>query len=296
MAETVKIPVRDCVGAALRFAVENARAVAVASAVAAAILTLLTGLALIVAPLGLLTSLGSTFVRACLYAVFIAAVLYGAGVSRGRIVSDGARVWAAMAIVGFFMFIVMFVASIPGMIVLLSGPLAPYTDELTSAGQDQAAVVQIMTQFAQEQPFAVLLFVLFYAILWLLLTSRLYLAAPASVDAGRVLTFDTWRWTRGAVMQITWARLMLLAPAYVLVSALDYLVAQIFGVNVLDPATVASLAQANPVAFLGYAFATTFITFAIYSSLEAGLSTSLYRVLRQEPPAGKTLDQVVNSD
>lgn len=291
-----KIPVRDCVGAALRFAVENARAVALASAAAAAALTVLTGLALFATPLGLLTGLASTYVRACLYGVFIAAVLYGAMGARGRIARDGARVWATMAIVGFFMFIVIFVAAIPGMIVLSTGPLAPYIEDLTNAGQDQDAVVAIMTQFAAEEPLAVLLFALFYAVVWLLLTSRLYLAAPASVDAGRVLTFETWRWTRGVVLQITWARLMLLAPAYVLVTALDYLTAQVFGVGVLDPASVANLAASSPAAFLAYAFAVSFITFVVYSSLEAGLSTSLYRVLRQGPPDGKTLDQVVNSD
>lgn len=286
MAEAVKIPVRDCVGAALRFAVDNARFVVIASAIAAAALTLLAGLAILAAPLGLLTSLGTTFVRAALYGAFIAAILFGRAAVRGRLFSDGARVWAAMAIVGFFMFIIMFVASIPGVMALFAGPLGPYVDDLTRAGQDQGAVIDVMTRFAEAQPMAVLIFVFFYAVIWLLLTSRLYLAAPATVDAGRVLTFETWRWTRGATLQITWARLMLLAPAYVLVTALDYLVAQAFGVNVLDPASVAAMAESNIAAFLAYAFATSFITFAVYSSLEAGLSTALHRTLK--PAAAAT--------
>jgi hypothetical protein len=153
-----------------------------------------------------------------------------------------------------------------------------------------------MTRIMQEQPLAILLFILFYAAIWLLLTSRLYLAAPASIAAGRVLTFDTWNWTKGAVLQITWARIMLLGPAYVFVFALDYLIAQLFGVGVLDPVAAASLAQANPATFIVYVFATSFVTFAIYSALEAGLSTSLYRVLRPADGAGKPLDRPLNSD
>jgi hypothetical protein len=143
---------------------------------------------------------------------------------------------------------------------------------------------------------AVLLFALFYTAIWLLLTARLYLAAPASVDAGRVLTFETWRWTRGAVAPIMWARIMLLAPAYVFVSALDALIASLFGISAFDPAAVASMAQGNPLAFLAYVFATSFITIALYAALEAGLSTALYRVLNQAPTAGVRLDQIMKSD
>jgi hypothetical protein len=295
MAEAVKVPVRECVGQALRFAADNARFVALASAAASAMVTVLAGLALI-APLGLFTGIATTFVRAALYGVFVAAMLYGAQAVRGRALGDAWRVWAAMAVIGFFMFIVMFVAFIPGMIVLIAGPLAAYVGDLQSAGQDQAQILSVLARFAEEQPLAVLLFALFYAVVWLLLTSRLYLAAPASVDAGRVLTFETWRWTRGAVFSVAWARLMLLGPAYVFVSALDYLVARLFGMNAFDPIAAAALAQNNPLAFLAYAFATSFITFAVFASLEAGLSTSLYRVMRQEPPAGMRLDQVIKSD
>lgn len=293
---TSTVPVRECVGEALRFTTENARFILLASAAGAGALALLTGVALLAAPLSLFASLASTFVRAAIYAVFIAAMLYGAHAVRPRLAGDAWRVWASMAIVGLFMFLIMFVASIPGMIVLLTGPLAPYVDDLTGAGQSQAEIMQVLTRFAQDEPLAVLLFTLFYAVVWMLLTSRLFLAAPASVDAGRVLTFETWRWTRGAVLSIVWARIMLLAPAYVLVSALDLLVARIFGINAFDPVAAGGMAQANPLAFIAYVFATGFITLVIYAALEAGLSTSLFRVLRQSPPAGMTLDQVVKSD
>lgn len=286
MTDGVRVPVRECVGAAMRFVVDNARFVVAAAAVAAGVITLLAGAALAIAPLGLVTGPLSTVVRAFFYAVLLGAALYGIAGARGRLVGDGWRVWAAMAVIAFFMFIVMFVLSIPGMLVLFAGPLRAYQGALQSAGQDQAAVLEVMTRFAQEQPLAVMLFFLFYLAVWLLLTSCLYVAAPASVDNRRVLTFETWRWTRGNVLAITWARLMLLAPAFVLVSALDYVVARLAGVELLDPMAATAVAQSNPVMFLLYAFATSFITLAVYTPLEAGLSTALYRGLKPaETPA-----------
>lgn len=284
MAEAVRLPVRECVGEALRFAVDNIRFVTIAAAAGAGALVLLTGLALLVPATGIVTSVAATFARAFAYAALLAAALYGVGAVRTRLAGDGLRVWASMAIVTFFLFIVFFVLMIPGMIVLFSGPLAPYVGDLQAAGQDQARVVEIMTRFAQEQPLAVLLFALFYAVIWLLLTSRLYLAAPASVDQNRVLTFETWKWTKGAMLQITWARLMLLGPAYVLVSALDYIVGRLAGIDAFDPGAGAGAATSNPALFLGYVFATTFITLLVYSSLEAGLSSALYKVLKQAAP------------
>lgn len=284
MAEAVRLPVRECVGEALRFAVDNIRFVAIAAAAGAGALMLLTGLALLVSATGIVTSVAATFARAFVYAGLIAAALYGASAVRARLAGDGWRVWASMAIVTFFLFIVFFVLMIPGMIVLFSGPLAPYVGDLQAAGQDQGRVVEIMTRFAQEQPLAVLSFALFYAVVWLLLTSRLYLAAPASVDQNRVLTFETWKWTKGAMLQITWARLMLLGPAYVLVSALDYIVGRLAGIDAFDPAAGAGVASSNPALFVVYVFATTLITLLVYSSLEAGLSSALYRQLKQAAP------------
>ncbi len=284
MAEAVRLPVPECVGEALRFAVDNIRFVAIMAGAGAGALVLLTGLALLVPPTVIVTSVAATFARAFVYAALIAAALYGAGAVRARLAGDGWRVWASMAIVAFFLFIVFFVLMIPGMIVLFSGPLAPYVGDLEAAGQDQTRVVEIMTRFAQEQPLAVLLFALFYAVIWLLLTSRLYLAAPASVDQQRVLTFETWKWTKGAMLQVTWARLMLLGPAYVLVSALDYIVGRLAGIDAFNPGAGAGVAIGNPALFLGYVFATTFITLLVYSSLEAGLSSALYRQLKQAAP------------
>lgn len=280
MAEGDKVPVQESVGAALANVRTNARLVLTASLIGALVLAVVTGLALFVPQLGLLTTIGSTFVRAFAYAAFLGMALGFAANVQQRIGADGFRTWASMAVVGFFMFIVMFVLLIPGLIALFAGPMAPYVGDLERAGSDQTAVLEIMMRFVQEQPGALVGFFLFYAIVWILFTSRLFLAAPASVDAGRILTFETWAWTKGSMLRITAARLLLLGPAYILVSALDYVVATLAGINSMDPVATAALAQSNPAIFIAYVFVTTFITFALYSSLEAGLSSYLYRGLK----------------
>jgi len=124
---------------------------------------------------------------------------------------------------------------------------------------------------------------LFYGAVWMLLTSRLYLAAPASVDQRRVLSLETWAWTKGSVLRITAARLLLLAPANILVGAIGHLIGRALGMNTLDPASVAALAAANPAGYLVYILIAAFLSFALFSSLEAGLSSYLYRGLK---PAG----------
>ncbi len=282
MAETGKVPIQESVGAALRYARENWRFVLTLAAIGAGASTLLSGIALAAAPLGLFTSIAATLVQAFVYAALTAGALYGADAVRGRWTTDGGRVWAAMAIIGLFLFIVMFVASIIVTIVLFSGPLGRYASELEGAGSNQGAVMDIMLRFAEENPGAMLAVMLFYAAVWLILTSRLYLAAPASVDRERILTFETWKWTEGATLRIIAARVLLLAPANILANVLGYLAGRVVGIDTLDFAGTASAAAANPSGFLVYGFASAFITLALYSSLEAGLSSYLYRGLK--PP------------
>jgi hypothetical protein len=288
MAETA-VPVRQNVGAALRFVRENIGFIAMVSAIGAALTAVISLLGLQAPQLSLLTGLASGVAQAFIYAAFVGACLFGAGAVRSRWAADGGRVWAAMAIIGFFLFIVFFVLSIPVMIVLFSGPLAPYLSELQDAGSDQAAVMQVMTRFAQENPGALLVTTLFYAAVWFYLTSRLYLAAPATVDQQRILSFETWKWTRGSTLRIIGARLMLLLPANIFVGAIGYLVGRLFGIDTMSPAASVETVAANPIGFTVYAFVATFVTLALYSAMEAGLSTYLYRGLKpaavSAPPA-----------
>ena len=139
-----------------------------------------------------------------------------------------------------------------------------------------------MLEFAEANPGALLAVTLFYCAVWLLLTSRLYLAAPASVEQGRILTFETWAWTKGSMLRITAARLMLLLPANILAFAIGYLAGRVVGVDAMNSGAMAETASSNPAGYLFYVLVATFITFVLYSSLEAGLSSYIYRGLK--PP------------
>jgi len=275
-----EVPVRESVGAALRFVRENIRLIGAVSALAALASALGSTLGVIVPALSMPTGVINSLVQAFAYAAFVGAALFGAGAVRGRWTSDGGRVWAAMIVVGFFLCIVGVVLVIPVSIALVAGPMAPYLSDLQAAGSNNDAVLAVMTRFAEENPAALLATFLFFVVIWLLLTSRLYLAAPATVDQQRILTFETWKWTKGAMLRIAGARLLLLIPANIFVGAIGYLIGRAFGIDTMNPATAAATVQANPLGFFIYVLLSSFITFALYSALEAGLSTYLYKGLR----------------
>lgn len=285
MADTSQVPVRESVGAALRFVRENARFIAMASGIGALVSALVAALQLASPALGLVSSVAAGIVQAGVYAALVSAAL---GQGAGNLAANAGRVWAAMVIIGFLLCIVVFVLSIPVAIVLVAGPLGAYADQLQTAGNDEGAVLSIMLRFAQEQPMAVLAVTLFYTAIWMGITSRLYLAAPATVDFKRILTFETWAWTKGSMLRITAARLMLLLPAYVLVSALGFLLGSPLGIDMFNPASIVAVSQSNPVGYLLYAAVQGFIGFAVYSALEAGLSSYLHQGLKPAevpPPA-----------
>lgn len=276
------VPIRDSVGAAFAYVRENLRFILVISGAAAAAVTLIGGLTLMAPALGFVTTILSTLVQAFAYGALIAAALVGAAAARTRFAADGGRVWVAMALIGLFLFIVMFVVSMIASIALVAGPMAPYLADLQGAGPDNAAVMSIMLRFAEQNPLPLLLAVLFIGAIWMLLTSRLYLAAPATVDRQRILTFETWKWTKGAMLRITAARLVVLLPAYAFLFALNQLLARLMGVDIFDPVAVQAFAAANPALYLGYTLVTSFLALGVYSSLEAGLSTYIYRGLKPQ--------------
>jgi hypothetical protein len=278
------VPIRDSVGGAFAFVRENLRFILLVGAAGAAALTAVGALTLAAPVLGFATTIVSTLAQTFAYAALVAAALFGGGAARVRWMSDGWRVWVAMALIGLFLFIVLFLASIVASIVMVAGPLGPYLEELQRAGGDNQAVMDVMLRFAEGNPVAVLLLTLFFGAIWLLLTSRLYLAAPATVDQQRILTFETWKWTKGAMLRITGARLLLLIPANIFVGAISHLIGRGFGINTLDPATAAGAAQANAPGYLMFVFLSAFLQLALYSSLEAGLSSYIYRGLKPQSP------------
>lgn len=275
--------VQGSVGAALRFVRGNLRFVAIVAAVFAVASTAISALSMLGQTLSIVAMVGIGLAQTFAYAALLGAALFGVEAARGRWSLDGWRVWSAMALIGLFLCIVMIVLTIPVSIVLAAGPMVPYVADLQAAGSDQAAVMAVMTRFLNENAGVMLLVMLFYGVVWLLLTSRLYLAAPASVEAGRMLTFETWKWTQGHTLKIVGARLMLLLPAYILMFALSALVSRALGFNALDAASVQSATSGNPIGIMIYQLINGFIVMALYASLEAGLSAHLYRGLK--PPA-----------
>ena len=257
------------------------RFIALAGTAGAGALTLIGALAMVAPQLGLVTTILSTFVQALVYAALVGAALFGSGAVRVRWLNDGMRVWAAMAIIGFFMFIVMFVAFMVAGIVLVAGPLGPYMQDLQNAGSDSAQVLAVMTRFAEANQITLLALTLFIGGIWLLLTSRLYLAAPASVDQQRILTFETWKWTKGGDAAHH-RREAVAAPAR-----------QHFRRRPRTLGRGASLAsirwiprpppkppRPTRLAICSLSSSRALLTFALYSALEAGLSSYLYRGLK----------------
>ncbi len=271
-----KLPIRDSIGAALRFARGNWRFVLAVAALGAGAHTLA------------LAGLGSSLlwfpaliaISGAVHAVLTRAALTGAHGAPATLAADTGRTIAAGAIVGFFAAIIVLVLLYVSMAVLI----APYIDEAKTLLEDQAGLRALMERAVREQP-AILSWTLgIGALIMLALTSRFYYAAPASLDRGRILVFESWRSTKGAMWRVMAARVVLLGPALVLVGALQSLAGMVVGVNGADPAAMAAQAQANPLAFLAFYGAVQFLQIAIYTSLEAGLSVSLYRAFQQQTP------------
>lgn len=284
MTEASTVAVYDSVGAALRFVRHNWRFVLIAAAVMAAVQTLCAGVSFVVPQAGAPLQLLQWVAQAVVYAALLAGAL---GLTSGfaqRNAVDGMRVWSAMAIIDFFLLIVFLMLSIVSAFVLTAGPLGAFAPALQAAQNDENRVMAIFTEFAQQNPGAVLLVALVYAAVWMTLTSRLYLAAPASIDQNRILTFETWAWTKGSMLRIIGARLMLLLPAFILVSCIPFLVGSALGINVTDPMSLTAAARANPAVVLVYLFVQQFVVFAAYTSLEAGLSAALYQRLKRPAP------------
>jgi hypothetical protein len=266
--------VQDSVGTALHYLRSNWRAIAVTSSVGALATTAVQMAGGLAPTLPLLTVAAVLFLSALIYAVFLGLALRGAP---ARFVwSDGVRLFAAMAVVGFFLVIVAFVLTMLGLVVLLAGPYASFVQEIERVGSDQAAVSQILLRMWMENPWPVLVLTLLYVAVWFYLTTRLYLAAPATLDRGRILTFETWSWTKHAAVKVMGARAMLVGPAFVLTFALTYLLARAAG---LDLFNVNQAATAQPAAALAFAILSAFINFFVSDGVSAGLSTALYRDL-----------------
>jgi len=284
MSEAGRVPVRESVGAALRFLGDNWR---VAALVGACVALAQTFFLLVLGPLSFPFTL---LVVAAAYG-YLLAVALGRTDARtfGAITQNGTRIIGAMAIVGFLLAVVGVVAFFVATSVLM----APYAQELQGAQENEAAVQAIAERAMAEQP-GVMQGVLIVAMLiWFWLTSRLYLAAPATVDRQRITVFESWVWTRGNAFGVMAARFIVLAPAAALIVALQLLIARVLGFSPLDLQGMASAAAANPVGFVLFSAVSQFVQIGFLSAIEAGLSAYLYRGLK---PADASLNPPPSTD
>jgi hypothetical protein len=278
MASATKLPIRDSVGAALRFVRENWRFVLIVAGIGAVVQGIAVALPSIFGAVLL------AFAAACVYAALTYAALNnGPQGLQPRIARDGARVAASVGLLAFLLAIVFIMM----MFVAMSILIGPYGAEVQAAGQDEQAITAIMNRAVEEQPATSFWIMVVSVAIMFALTSLFYVVAPATVDQQRIAFFESWRLTKGNLLGIMGARLLLLAPALILAGALQSLLAAALGAEGGSVVTVMQLAQSNPVAFALFGVFGSFLQIALYSSLEAGLSASIYKELKAPaaPPA-----------
>lgn len=265
--------VQDSVGTALHFVRSNWQNVLIVSGIAALANTLVQSLGSLAPQLPMVTIVVVLAIYALVYAVFIGLALRGGPLRVSS--ADWSRLLAAMTIVAFFLCIVGFVLMMVAGIFLLGGPYASFLQEASRASGDQEAVNRILQRMWISNPWPIVLMCGFFVAVWFYLTTRLYLAAPASIDRGRILTFETWAWTKKATLKIMLGRLMLIAPAFVLTFALTYVLGRALNIDLFN----AHAANPTAAGALVFAIVSAFLNYAISDAFGAGLSTALYRDL-----------------
>ncbi|MES1198506.1 MAG: hypothetical protein ABUS48_00805 [Pseudomonadota bacterium] len=280
--QQIAVPIFPVIARAVRNAAQNWRAAAVAGVLGAVLSTLFSLLTFSVAPLGLIWSVLAIVVTSYVYTALTGAALNGeAGLSQ-RVAQEGLRVLGAMFIVGFFLFIIFVVTAIVDAFIIAAAA-ADYVPQMQAASGDQAALMQVMARFFHDKPGPVIVVALINIAIWYALTSRLYVAAPASYDASRILSFETWRWTKGNLLRIVAARLLLLLPLYCLVAGVGVGLNILMGVtNVFDADAVEQTVRAAPAKFAVLSLVGDFLQFALYMALEAALSAEIYKVLKPQ--------------
>jgi hypothetical protein len=274
MSAPIIVPIKDCVGEALRFARAQWRLALIVGGAGAATLAVSM---LLLGPFSLLALFA--VLTAC-HTALVSAALRGPENVRARLGADSLRVGGAMAIVGLIVAILLIATAYIAMAVLI----APYAEQAKAAGQDEAQLEAIMRTAIAAQPYVAPWALGIGAAVIFFFTTRLFAAAPASVDRARVTVFESWRMSRGQTLRIMGARILLLAPALILVGAVQSLMGLALGFTTADPAALMAQSQANPALFMVFFALAVFVQLALFGALEAGLSVALYRRLSAPAP------------
>ncbi len=230
---------------------------------------------------GFLLDLAAMIVIAGVYAAQLHGPLGVAADARRR-GADALRVLASMGVAAFFMFIVMLVALLPGSIVFGVAIGEEGGALIESVQGDPAATMAAAQQLASQHWPVLALLIGVYTFVWLALTSRLYLAAPASVAEERIRTFETWAWTKGNMLRIMAARVIALAPVWIVLQGLQALAMSALGANPLDPQSFAALIAREPLRYLSVIAPMHALTLLALYGLEAALSAYLYKGLKPQ--------------
>jgi len=174
----------------------------------------------------------------------------------------------AMALIGAFLFIVFLVAGMPGANIFLTGA---GVDAQAIAPDDVEAAMAVMQGALQSHPLLAALIFGFYSVVWLLLTSRLYMAAPASAAENRIRTFETWAWTKDNMLRITAARVILVVPPFLFF-------------NLAGSRILMAMAGAPTAVTIAVHVLLEAAVLAVAWGLEACLSAYLYKGLRPATP------------
>jgi hypothetical protein len=271
-APTGKVPIVESAGEAVRFLREHWRlALAVGAAAGVA-----QGATMIVIGPTLVGFLALGLIAAMAHAAYLQRAT-GAGAG-APLALDALRVFAAMAAVVVILFVVCFAVAYGAMVALI----APFAEEAQTIAEaeNQEQMMALLNRAIESQPHVLYIALGIGAVLALLLTSRLYLAAPATVARKRIVIFESWRLTKGNMWRISAARILVLAPAMIVVGAAQSLIGMGMGLNVGDAAALAGQAQAAPGLFAAFYGLAGAVQVAVFGALEAGLAAYLYKGLK----------------
>jgi hypothetical protein len=279
-----KVPIAETAAAGLKFLTENWRRILPACALmgvaqgfhlyaaaqahanaSAAPLALLGSVAVLL----LTILLGASFYRLALRNQYpgVLGVAFGAD----ERVYFGAVIWSALPLL-LIIFIAMF-----GLAAILMPDLRASGMTPEQATADQA----FMTSLAQKHAGPIVSIFLAALILIAWISLRLVLAAPATIDSGKIKVWSTSTWTKGNVWRIFGAILMLLAPITILMLVIQSIAALAVGVNP-EQAQAGTAAPTPSVAIYGFIYG---LTTGVSLAPMAGLASYLYKGLRP-PPEG----------
>jgi hypothetical protein len=228
--------------------------------------------------IGILAFTALSFIYAGIYTMFLRRAAAPTTLFEFKSVAENApRVWAAMAIVGLFLFLIVLLCAI---CVALSVSASMSPAQLQSVQGDEARAQALMLSFLNQRPWFGPTALLLSSLVILSFSTRFYLAAPGTLDMRRIKSLDAWKWTRGAFWKILASRLLLMLPSAIVVYSVPALLTYAFGYKPYDVASEQAFSQANAGAYFIVNFIGVSLVLGVLLPLDAILSTYFYKRLK----------------